>query len=255
MFERIGRGIGLPLNSFGYISQKKLWGYTIFPLILTAGIVAVISLVFWYFVISYLTSWMNVDASNWFFLLRWFYNLFHFIFKLVLFYLMFSFVMRLYLALFSIIVIPFLSPLVEKILHAEGLSTMQIKGSEMAGYILATIWYSIKMLIWQGFVALLLLFTGPLQPFLNFGFSSYFLGRSYFDTVFDLLGKPKEFGAMIKGFRSEATGLGIFSSLFVFIPVFGTIFAPVLCVVAATRMFAERKDVSGAATATRALSR
>lgn len=119
---------------------------------------------------------------------------------------------------------------------------MEIKGSEIPGYILATIWYSIKMLIWQSFIALLLLFTGPLQPFLNFGFSSYFLGRSYFDTVFDLLGKPKEFGNMIKGFRSEATGLGIFSTLFVFIPVFGTIFAPVLSVVAATRLFAERKN-------------
>jgi uncharacterized protein involved in cysteine biosynthesis len=242
MFERIARGIGLPLNSFGYISQKKLWGYTIFPLIVTAGIVALISFVFWYFVLSYITSWLAVDSTNWFFLLRWFYNLFQFIFKLVIFYLLFSLVLRLYLALFSIIVIPFLSPLVEKILQAEGITTMEIKGSDIPGYILATIWYSIKMLIWQSFVALLLLFTGPLQPFLNFGFSSYFLGRSYFDTVFDLLGKPKEFSTMIKGFRSEATGLGIFSSLFVFIPVFGTIFAPVLSVVAATRLFAERKN-------------
>lgn len=242
MFERIGRGIGLPLNSFSYISQKKLWGYTIFPLIVTAGIVALLSFVFWYFVLSYLTSWLNFDSTNWFFLFRWFFNLFQFIFKLVIFYLLFSLVLRLYLALFSIIVIPFLSPLVEKILQAEGLSTMEIKGSEIPGYILATIWYSIKMLIWQSFIALLLLFTGPLQPFLNFGFSSYFLGRSYFDTVFDLLGKPKEFGNMIKGFRSEATGLGIFSTLFVFIPVFGTIFAPVLSVVAATRLFAERKN-------------
>ncbi|MBN8221222.1 MAG: hypothetical protein J0L53_09875, partial [Spirochaetes bacterium] len=86
----------------------------------------------------------------------------------------------------------------------------------------------------------------PLQPFLNFFFGSYFLGRSYFDTVFDLLGKPKEFSNMIKGFRSEATGLGVFSTLFIFIPVFGAIFAPVLAVVAATRMFAERKNAPSA---------
>ncbi|MBX3723629.1 MAG: EI24 domain-containing protein [Turneriella sp.] len=246
MFERIGRGFSLPLASFSYISQKKLWGYTIFPLILTAGIVALLSFVFWYFVLSYITSWLAVDASNWFFLLRWFYNLFQFIFKLVILYFMFSLVLRLYLALFSIIVIPFLSPLVEKILQGEGITTIQIKGSEMFGYILATIWYSIKMFIWQSFVALLLLFTGPLQPFLNFFFGSYFLGRSYFDTVFDLLGKPKEFSNMIKGFRSEATGLGVFSTLFIFIPVFGAIFAPVLAVVAATRMFAERKNAPSA---------
>ncbi|MBN8222536.1 MAG: hypothetical protein J0L53_16585, partial [Spirochaetes bacterium] len=161
MFERIGRGFSLPLASFSYISQKKLWGYTIFPLILTAGIVALLSFVFWYFVLSYITSWLAVDASNWFFLLRWFYNLFQFIFKLVILYFMFSLVLRLYLALFSIIVIPFLSPLVEKILQGEGITTIQIKGSEMFGYILATIWYSIKMFIWQSFVALLLLFTGP----------------------------------------------------------------------------------------------
>lgn len=50
------------------------------------------------------------------------------------------------------------------------------------------------MLIWQAFIALLLLFTGPLQPFSQLRVFDYFLGRSYFDTVFDLLGRPKEFG-------------------------------------------------------------
>lgn len=240
MFDRIGRGIGMPLNGFGYITQKKLWGYTILPLVVTGALVAVLAFLLWVYVLGVVSNALTFDVAHWPAVFRWLFHAFAFIVKILVMYLLFSFLMRIYLSLFAIIVIPFLSPLVEKILNAEGITTMQIKNSEMIGYIFSTIWYSIKMLIWQSFVALLLLFTGPLQPFLNFGFSSYFLGRSYFDTVFDLLGKPKEFNGMMKAYRPEATGLGLFSSLFVFIPFAGAIFAPVLCVVAATRMCAEK---------------
>ncbi len=240
MFERIGRGIGMPINSFGYISEKKLWGHMVLPLLVTAILVAVISFLLWVYVFGLLSSALSFDVAHWPWIFRILFSAFAFIVKILVFYLLFSFIMRIYMSLFDIIVIPFLSPLVEKILISEGITTITIKNSELFGYILATIWYSIKMLIWQAFIALLLLFTGPLQPFLNFGFSSYFLGRSYFDTVFDLLGKPKEFSAMIKGFRSEAFGLGFFSSVFVLIPVLGAIFAPILCVVAATRLYAEK---------------
>ncbi|HRP69651.1 MAG TPA: EI24 domain-containing protein [Turneriella sp.] len=241
MFERIGRGISLPLNSISYITEKKLWGYTVFPLLLTAGVAALLGFLFWFFLLSSITAWLQVDTVNWFFLLRWFYYLFEFIFKLVFFYFLFSFMLRVYLVLFSVIVIPFLSPVIEKILHAEGIDTLPIKASEIFGYIVSTVWYSIKMLLLQGGVALLLLFTGPLQPFLNFFSSSYFIGRSYFDLVFDLVGRPREFSGMIQGNKAEATGLGVFSSVFVFIPVVGVILAPLLCVVAATRLFAEKK--------------
>ncbi|MBL8032396.1 MAG: EI24 domain-containing protein [Leptospiraceae bacterium] len=240
MFERIGRGIGMPLNSFGYISKHNLWGYMVLPLIVTAVLVGIIAFVLWVYVLGVISNALNFDVSTWPWILKILFSAFTFIVKILVFYLLFSLIMRIYLALFDIIVIPFLSPMVEKILQSEGITTIQIKGSEMVGYILATVWYSIKMLIWQAFIALLLFFTGPLQPFLNFGFSSYFLGRTYFDTVFDLLGRPKEFSNMIKGFRSEATGLGIFSSLFVLIPLIGAIFAPILCVVASTRLYAEK---------------
>lgn len=45
---------------------------------------------------------------------------------------------------------------------------------------------------------------------------------------------------MIRKVSGErALGLGFFSSVFVLIPILGAIFAPILCVVAATRLYAE----------------
>jgi uncharacterized protein involved in cysteine biosynthesis len=248
MFEKMMRGIGMPMGCFSYISENNLWGYTVFPLLVTAALVAVISFVLWVYVFSALSGWLAVDVATWPSLFRWLFSAFHFIMKIVLFYLLFSLILRIYLTLFAIVVIPFLSPLVEKILQREGIDTLQIKGAEIIGFIIGSIFYNLKILIWQLLISLVLLLTGPLQPFLNFGFSSYFLGRSYFDYVFEMLGRPREFSNMAKRFRSEAMGLGIFSSMIVFIPVLGAIFAPVLCVVAATRLYAEKANAPAAAT-------
>lgn len=240
MIARLTRGISLPLQGFSYLSEKKLWGYTVFPLILTAVIVAVLAIVLWATVVNYLVSIMDLDLRNAPVFIQWLFSLFKFIMIIVLLYLAFTVLMRLFVSLFGIIVIPFLSPLVEKILAKEGLATIAIKNSEWVGYVFSAIAYSIKMLLWQTAVAILLIFTGPLQPFLNFGFSSYFLGRSYLDYVLELLNHPAEFDKLVKGMRTEATGIGIFSSGFVFIPFVGPVFAPVLSVVAATRLFVEK---------------
>lgn len=240
MLARLTRGISLPLQSFGYISEKKLWGYTVFPLVLTGVIVAVLALVLWATVVSFLVSILDLDLRNAPVFIQWLFSLFKFIMIVVLLYLAFTVLMRLFVSLFGIIVIPFLSPLVEKILQKEGLTTITIKNSEWVGYIFSAIAYSIKMMLWQLLFAVILIFTGPLQPFLNFGFSSYFLGRSYFDYVLELLNHPAQFNQMIRGMRTEATGVGVFSSGFVFIPVIGPVFGPVLCTVAATRLFIEK---------------
>jgi uncharacterized protein YqgC (DUF456 family) len=47
---------------------------------------------------------------------------------------------------------------------------------------------------------------------------------------------------MARAHRAEATGLGIFSNLFVLVPVAGAIFTPLLCVVAATRIYATKNS-------------
>jgi uncharacterized protein involved in cysteine biosynthesis len=240
MFARIARGISMPLSSFGYMTEKKLWGYTIFPLLLTAVIVIAMAVIVWVYMLGYIGEMLTFDLNDWPKFLQYVAMTFQIILKIVILYLMFTFLLRVFLTLFSILVIPFLSPLVEKILVEEGISTLKISHLEMIGYIFSSIVYNSKLLIAQTFFAVLLLFTGPLQPMLSFGVSSYYVGRSYFDYVFELLGRPRDFDKLAQGYRVEATGVGAFSHVFLFVPFIGAVFTPILCVVAATRLFAAK---------------
>lgn len=240
MFARIARGFSMPLSSFGYMTENKLWGYTILPLVLTAVIVIAMAVFVWVYMLGYIGNKLAFNLSDWPTFLQYVVITFQFILKIVILYLMFTFLLRVFLTLFSILVIPFLSTLVEKILAREGVSTLKISNLEMIGYIFSSIVYNVKLLFAQTFFAILLLFTGPLQPILNFGVSSYFVGRSYFDYVFEMLGRPSEFNKLAKGYRAEATGVGVFSHVFFFVPFIGAVLTPILCVVAATRLFAEK---------------
>lgn len=236
MFQRIGQGFASPLSSLSYLTENKLWKYMWLPLLLTVAALFVLGLVFWLLFFSG-PSKPVLDIADWPTFVQWIIMALQFVIKIVVLVLLFSLILRIYLALFSIVVIPFLSPLVEKILQIEGMTTLKLGTLALVGYIVASLWYNIKMFFLQLIVAFLLLFTGPLQPFLNFWASSYFIGRSYFDYVFEMLGRPKEFAQMAKSYRSEAVGLGMFSTVAFFIPVVGTILVPLLSVVAATRLF------------------
>jgi len=240
MLERFTTGFSLPLKSFGYLSENKLWGYTILPLALTAVVVALLAFVVWVYVIGHVSSLLDINADSWPAIIRWLFYLVRAVIKLAILYFLFTFVMRFFLALFGIVVIPFLSPLVEKILEKEGVTMLTIKKGEWIGYIFSSIVYSVKMLVWQTLIAILLLFTGPLQPFLNLFFANYFLGRSYFDYVLELVGHPPEFSQRIKGMKTEATGVGFFASASMFVPVVGPVFSPILATVAATRIFVDK---------------
>ncbi|MBV6494177.1 MAG: Sulfate transporter CysZ [Turneriella sp.] len=241
MFERIGRGFSFPLQGINYITQHKLWGSMVLPILLTAVLLALLVFLFWFFLFSQIGTWLQIDPTNWFFLLRWFYNIFAFVFKVVVFYYLLSLSLIIYFGLFGIVVGPFLTPVIEKILRAENIPVIQLTFAQQIASILAILWQTVKTLLFQGVLSLLFLLTGPLQPVLNFGFSSYFLGRDNFFLVFELIGMPNEFKTRIKEFRPEATGLGAFSTVFVFIPILGALFAPLLTAVAATRLYIQKK--------------
>ncbi|GAB4439510.1 MAG: EI24 domain-containing protein [Turneriella sp.] len=240
MFNRMISSFVKPLESFSYLTEKSLWRYAAIPLALTAGIVVLFGAGLVIYLAGVEGSLPGLNTQDWPAVLRWLVSILGIVLKIIVLLLVFALLMRLFLLMFSIIVIPFMSPLVEKILVAEGVATLKVSGLEMIGFIFATIVYNVKMLIVQMLVALLLMLTGPLQPALNFFVSGYFVGRSYFDYVFELLGRPQQFAQMARGNRAEATGVGIFSNLFVFVPVVGAVLGPLLCVVAATRIYADK---------------
>ena len=242
MLSRMVSGFTKPLESFSYLSQKGLWGYAVIPLALTTAIVVLFGVGLVVYLAGVEGSLPALNTQDWPAVLRWLVSILGIVLKIIILLLLFALLMRVFLLLFSVIVIPFMSPLVEKILVAEGITTLKISGTEMVGFIFAAIVYNFKLLIVQLFAALLLMLSGPLQPALNFFVSGYFIGRSYFDYVFELLDRPQQFAQMARGNRAEATGVGIFSNLFVFVPVVGAILAPLLCVVAATRIYAARNS-------------
>jgi uncharacterized protein involved in cysteine biosynthesis len=242
MFNRMISGFARPLESFSYMTQRRLWGYAVVPLALTAGIVVLLVAGLVIYLASVESILPGFNTQDWPELMRWLYKILGVVLKIIILLLLFAVLMRIYLFLFSIVVIPFLSPLVEKILVAEGMTPLKISGLEIIGFFFAALVYNVKILLLQLLVSLLLLFTGPLQPILNFFASGYFVGRSYFDYVFELLGRPQQFAQMARGNRAEATGVGIFSNLFVLVPVVGVILGPLLCVVAATRIYVAKNS-------------
>jgi uncharacterized protein involved in cysteine biosynthesis len=242
MFNRMISGFARPLESFSYMTENRLWGYAVIPLALTAAIVVLLGAGLVVYLAAVEGSLPALNTQDWPAVVRWLVSILGIVLKIIVLLLLFALLMRVFLLLFSVIVIPFMSPLVEKILVAEGFTTLKISGTEMIGFIFAAIIYNVKLLIVQVFAALLLMLSGPLQPALNFFVSGYFIGRSYFDYVFELLGRPQQFAQMARGNRAEATGVGIFSNLFVFVPVVGAILGPLLCVVAATRIYAAKNS-------------
>lgn len=240
MFARMLSGFGKPLESFSYLGEKRLWRYAVVPLLLTACTVVLLGVALVIYLLRVEGSLPALNTQDLPTFLRWLVNVLGVVFRIVVFLLLFALLMRVFLLLFSLIVIPFMSPLVEKILAAEGVATLKTSGWEIVGYIFATIVYNVRLLLLQLLVALLLILSGPLQPALNFFVSGYFIGRSYFDYVFELLGRPQQFSRMAQDNRAEATGVGVFSNLLVLVPGVGAILAPLLCVVAATRIYASK---------------
>ena len=153
----------MPLSSFGYMTEKKLWGYTILPLVITAVIVVAMAVFVWVYMLGYVGDKLAFDVNDWPKFLQYVAVTFQFVLKIVILYLMFTFLLRVFLTLFSILVIPFLSTLVERILLQEDVSTLKISNLEMIGYIFSSIVYNVKLLVVQTFFSLLLLSQQPLR--------------------------------------------------------------------------------------------
>lgn len=237
MLAQFAAGFLAPIESIGYLNRNRLWKYAVLPLFLSAAVVFVFFTLALIWIFSLDLSALENVASNWHPLLQWLIAFLGIVFKIIVLLLVFIILMRFYLLLYSIMVVPFLSPLVEKILQLEGLESIKVSMLEIFNYVIATIIYNIKLLLMQLLISLLLLLVGPLQPVLNFFVTGYFTGRSCYDYVFELLSKPQQFAALARPHLLEMTGVGVFTNLAMAVPVLGTIFVPLLSVVAATRLY------------------
>ena len=62
MFARIARGFSTPLGSFGYMSDNKLWGFAVIPLLLTLAIVVAMAFFVWVYLLGYISDKLAFDV-------------------------------------------------------------------------------------------------------------------------------------------------------------------------------------------------
>jgi len=134
----------------------------------------------------------------------------------------------------SVVVLPFLGPLLEKIEEEVIGEALPTSWNENVRNTLIGLWTGVKHLV----AGVIILPLGPIGAALNITAQSYFSGRGVFDLLFE---KHTPFMAdrrtQIKRFRPELFGVGLAFFLTLFIPAIGVLAAPVLGVTAAARIY------------------
>ena len=147
----------------------------------------------------------------------------------------------LYRFLASIIIIPFLGPLlsrIEKIIIGQSIE-LSIKQDLLnavygMGTALRAALYSLGILIFS-------FFTGPLQIPINFIAQSYFMGRGSFDYIFEKAGPDlNQRKELIQKNRYAILGNGCAYLIFFFLPILGFLLGPILALTGAARWYYEK---------------
>jgi CysZ protein len=138
----------------------------------------------------------------------------------------------------SLLIIPFLGPLlakVETILHGQAIEVSLSKDFQNA---FVGIWIGIRDLCLQIICLLISLFLGPLQPVLMVTVTSHFLGRSSFDFLLEKHTQTlKERQAKTKIWWLEIQGLGLAEFMLLLIPLLGIFIVPASGLVGAALLF------------------
>ena len=143
-----------------------------------------------------------------------------------------------YRLLASIMIIPFLGPLlgkIEKIMMGQSIEVSLRQDLRNAVYGVGT---GLRISLYSLAILIFSFFTGPLQVPINFIAQGYFMGRSSFDYIFEKaspeLAKRKE---LIRKNRYAILGNGCAYLIFLFLPVLGLLLAPIFALSSAARWY------------------
>lgn len=148
--------------------------------------------------------------------------------KLIVFTTSFIVQLILYRTVASVLIIPFLGPLLAQVERIETGRSIEVPLMTDVKNTIRGIGVGLKLGL-LGLVALgASLFLGPFQFLLNAAVQSYILGRSAFDIVFEkeseLHGERR---ALVREHRLPILGLGLAFFLVMLVPIVGVIIAPV----------------------------
>lgn len=138
----------------------------------------------------------------------------------------------------SVVVLPFLGPLLEKIEEEVIGEALPTSWNENVRNTLIGLWTGVKHLVAGVLILAVSWPLGPIGAALNIMAQSYFSGRGVFDLLFEKhTPSMADRRTQIKRFRPELFGVGLAFFLTLFIPGIGVLAAPVLGVTAAARIY------------------
>ena len=140
----------------------------------------------------------------------------------------------LYRTMVSIIVIPFMGPLLNEVEKIRlGRSIEVSLGADIRNSLLG-VFVAVKFALAGLFVLPVSLPLGPFAVLVNAPAQGYFLGRGAFDYIFEKESESVlERRKLVRRYRSEILGLGLAYFLVLLIPVFGVVVAPPASIAAA----------------------
>ena len=224
-------------RSFSFIRQhfRSLGRYLIGPvlcslfcliLLIWGGYVGLFQLV--EFLVTYLLGYEINETSAW---VSFFISVISLSSSII-------FTLFLYRLLASIIVIPFLGPLLSKIEDIMIGQSIEVSLKEEFRNAIYGIGAGLRITLYSLLILILSLFTGPLQIPINFIAQSYFMGRASFDYIFEKaspdLGKRKE---LLRKHRFAILGNGCAYFLFLLFPILGILFGPIFALNGAARWY------------------
>ncbi len=234
---RLVNGFQSFFDGIGFLSEHRLWRYTIMPGIISLVLLLVIGTAVYLFAAEYLLSLTtNLQSdSAW---IEWLLSGLRLVIKLVVLIASIVIAVFLYRTLAGVIVIPFLGPLLERIeiiLTGQKIQTTITKDMMNA---LVGIWVSVKYLLVEITLLLVTIPLGPLQPVIMTGVSGYFLGRGMFDYLLEKHSNTlKQRKTMAREFWPEMEGLGVMHFICLMIPIMGPMLAPAASLTGAALLF------------------
>ena len=245
-FYRLKTGMHSFINAIKFMNKHSLWKYILLPsllssiigILLTVTIYAqaseyILDLIKEFAVVENHEGWQKFILKTIFGLLSIFAHLFSIILGMVI-------TIIFYRAIASVVVMPFLGPLISRVETILTGKSIEISMSKDFKNSITGIWISIKNFLIEIF---LLVFSGPFSPIVMIFVEGYFLGKGSFDYFFEKHSQTlRERKERTKSYRPEMQGLGMAHFFSLFIPVIGVFIAPPASVVAAALIFYDEVD-------------
>ena len=155
-----------------------------------------------------------------------------------------SFIVQLiaYRTIASILVIPFLGPLLSAVERIETGRAIEVSFATDLRNTIRGLGVGIRLGVFGLLLLLISIFLGPFQVVVNAVAQSYVLGRSAFDLVFEKETEDAhERRAMLRAYRAPILGLGLAFFLLMLVPVLGVVLAPAAGTAGAALLFHRKR--------------